>query len=154
MLFSAIEILKSHGFKVSKVNTYETGYIIEPLSQTSIMQHTLPSKEADLVFCVFNNAVMRKELLSLIEEQKQPNNKMVIELTKLPTFKPSRLAFSNTFEWYIGELMIRRFSAFSYATGVDVNNLTRVSDSKARISSKSLRELLSDKRDSQLQAIL
>jgi len=49
-------------------------------------------------------------------------------LVENPAFIKDRNRFSSTFEWYLGELLIKSFGAFSSSYGVTVKDVRRNSD--------------------------
>ncbi|MBK6822582.1 MAG: hypothetical protein IPG87_06170 [Saprospiraceae bacterium] len=51
-------------------------------------------------------------------------------LLNQPCIVKERSRFDNTFEWYAGELMIRKFAAFSASHGVTIKDLKRNSNEK------------------------
>ena len=56
----------------------------------------------------------------------------VIEIVNAPFFTKERKRFDNTLEWFVAELMIRKFGAFASSFGVEVKNIIRNStDTKA-----------------------
>lgn len=120
-LFSVERVLSSRGFSVEKEgNGVDT--ILEKSAWTQ--------QEADMIFGVFNIIDQRIELLHYIEDKIEKENLSVIisNLIKINEFKKDRQCFSTTFEWYIGELLVRKFQAFSSSYGVKVKNICRNSD--------------------------
>lgn len=116
-LVSVQDILKSRGFRIGKFGTNE---------DLLIPKFYWPSIESDLLFDCFDNAKNRKELLDLLNRQiDKPKNKQVEELQKISGFELDRKKYTTTFEWYIGELLVRKFSAFSYAYGIQVKRIKR-----------------------------
>lgn len=116
-LFSVKDILNSRGFIVTEVGLNEN---------LLIKQFTWPSPESNLLFEVFDNKNNRKEIFNLLNREiSEPHSDLVSALTKAEGYCLERNRITATFEWYIGELLTRKFSAFSYDYGVVVSNIRR-----------------------------
>lgn len=129
-LFSVKKILKSRGFEVSKANVLQSGFILKNFNTRSCYLDGSPgthNSDGNLLYEIFNNSTYRKELLSFIENKNFQASEMVSRLTKHERFNCDRNAYSTTFEWYVGELMIREFAAFSSSVGVEVSKVSRSS---------------------------
>jgi hypothetical protein len=120
-LFSVERILSSRGFSVKKEGNGE---------DTILPKSTWSLTEANLVFEIFNDKNLRKELLNYIEDKVeiQSLSGSVLKLINIADFKKERQRFSTTFEWYVGQLMVRKFGAFSSSYGVLVEDVYRNSD--------------------------
>ncbi|OJJ20132.1 hypothetical protein BKI52_16810 [marine bacterium AO1-C] len=117
-LFSVKDILSARGFAIKKEDK-GNNLLIKQLDQAKY-----PNKE-DL-FDIFNDFEARKELLQLIENNGDASqNPTVNKLIQHPDFQRDRNKFSYTFEWYMGELVVRKFSAFAYSYGVEVQDIKR-----------------------------
>lgn len=120
-LFSVERVLASRGFEVEA----------EGNGENTILEKSLWSQiEADLVFNIFYDIGQRKELLDYIEGkiEKDTLSENITSLTEIKEFKKDRNCFSTTFEWYIGELLVRKFMAFSSSYGVTVKDICRNND--------------------------
>ncbi len=120
-LFSVERVLSSRGFSVKSEGNGE---------DTILDKSSWSQNEADLVFDIFNNSILRKELLGHIENnvEKSDLSETVSNLIRIDEFKKGRQRFSTTYEWYVGELLVRKFMAFSSSYGVTVNAICRNSD--------------------------
>lgn len=120
-LFSVERVLSSRGFSVKSQGSGE---------DTLLEKLTWSLNEADLVFNIFNNATLRKELLGYIENnvKKSDASELVNRLIEISEFKNDRQRFSTTYEWYVGELLVREFMAFSSSYGVTVSDICRNTD--------------------------
>lgn len=117
-LFSVKNILSAHGFDVKREDQGNNLLI------KNLHQQAYPNQEH--LFTIFNDLVKRKELLGIIKNpDAHSQNSEVRRLVTHPDFQNDRNKFSYTFEWYIGELMIRKFRAFSYSYGVEVQDIQR-----------------------------
>lgn len=126
-IFSVSNILKASGFTVD---------IEADASKLVLPTIELPkncvngggfTQKAKLVYDCFNNTVTRKELLEFIEKNISPTSTLVNTLISNSDFFKDRQAYSSTFEWYVGQLMVSEFSAMSSSFGVTVSNLDRPS---------------------------
>lgn len=81
------------------------------------------------MFEIFQNYTYREDLLNTVEQDNyKPQTSGVRNLVSRAEFKKERQHYSSTFEWFVGELLIRRFMAFSSSFGVTVKGLIRNSD--------------------------
>lgn len=122
-LFTVDRILGSKGFQIESENS----------NHKTIFQKDLWTlQEGEMIFQIFDSLEFRRQLLSYIldEKDKQISNE-VKALISLPEFNKDRESFSRTFEWYVGELMVRKFKSFSSSSGVTVKMLCRGLDSNA-----------------------
>ncbi|MDP3435498.1 MAG: hypothetical protein Q8T04_21400 [Bacteroidota bacterium] len=120
-LFSVKHILESRGFNVSKNGENE---------DLMIPKFHWTDKECDFLFDVFNSVKNRNEILNLIDKRiANPRFELVKTLLGTVGFQLDRKKYTTTYEWYIGELLVRKFSAFSYSYGVEINNIKRNSTS-------------------------
>lgn len=120
-IFSVERVLASRGFTVQK----------EGNGQDTLLDKSSWSQiEADLVFNIFDNATSRNELLEYIEDKVEESqlSEIVRNLIVTNGFKKDRQRFSTTYEWYVGELLVRRFMAFSSSYGVSISDIRRNSD--------------------------
>ncbi len=116
-LFSVSDILQARGFTVSSSGLSDD--LILPLN-------TLGEPEHQLLFTCLNNIENRKEILEKIKNPNyRPKNPEVIQLVNRQDIVFDRNKYSTTFEWYIGELVVKKFHAFSYAYGVEVEDIQR-----------------------------
>lgn len=118
-LFSVNRVLSSRGFEV----TVEGSGLDTLLEKSDWL-----TVEADLTFEIFNNESMRRELLSYVEGVGSVVSSGVQRLISNNDFKSDRERFSKSYEWYVGELLVRNFKAFSSSYGVKVSNICRNSD--------------------------
>ncbi|MEI6088899.1 MAG: hypothetical protein WCR42_00450 [bacterium] len=111
-LFSVKDILLSHGFELEKeCNLGDTIF--------GLIDHPEYRDNEDILFDAFESTEKREALLNTIKNNAFDDKQMVEDKRRL---------YSNTFEWYVGELMVRKFSAFSHSFGAKVKNIIRNSD--------------------------
>lgn len=116
-LFSVKQILLSRGFEVTKESTKETLLITEENTNDKIWE---------IVFNVFNDFKLRTELKNFMYfNKKEVTSTEVTEIIAHSNFIRERGRFDNTLEWFAGELMIKRFAAFSASFGVTVRDIMR-----------------------------
>ena len=114
---SVSSFLASRGFRVR--------------SQSSTRQTVLPrtvgwtDEERDLLFKVFHVRNDRRQLLEYIATDSEVKSGSVQRLVGSTGFSKDRNAFSATFEWYVAELLVREFGAFSSAFGVTLAEIKR-----------------------------
>jgi hypothetical protein len=106
-------------------------------TDTILPREIWDADEAELVFALFDDPSARSALLCLAEKQDINSfdlstelQKKINKLTAMDDFKLTREAFSHTFEWYVGELLVRSFGAFSSSYGVKIDDIKRNSDSQ------------------------
>jgi hypothetical protein len=119
-MFSVVRLLASRGFEVSKEGDG---------TDTLLPKQDWTESEVDLMFAVFDDITARSELVKSIDSGASPSSDLVKNLLAAKDVETERQKFSHTFEWYIGELMRRKFMAFSSSYGVTVNGVMRNSDS-------------------------
>ncbi|MBK7693406.1 MAG: hypothetical protein IPI30_03500 [Saprospiraceae bacterium] len=120
-LFSVKQILLSRGFEIKTTNTEEKLLVTEPNQDNDIWK---------LLFDIYNNSSLRTELKDFLYKRKVPTSNEILMLLNQPCIVKERSRFDNTFEWYAGELMIRKFAAFSASHGVTIKDLKRNSNEK------------------------
>jgi hypothetical protein len=113
-LFSVSDVLLSNGFLVTEQEAGEL--LVSNLKSDNALRIK--------VFNAFNSKERRKELFELCTGQIQSSkSEEVKEIEHLLTL--SRDRYTNTFEWYIGELFVVKFKAFSYSYGITIDNIIR-----------------------------
>ncbi len=115
-LFSVSQILLSRGFEVIKIDNEEKLLIIEENIYDEIWKS---------LYEIYRDPNLRGELRFCLNNNKEAKSEKIIELYKHPKFIKKYNRFDSTFEWFIGELMIREFAAFSASHGVIVRNIQR-----------------------------
>jgi hypothetical protein len=119
-LFSVERILSARGFEVKKEGTAR---------ETILEKDHWTRQDLEQIFAIFENPQSKSDLLlAVLEPSHIPAFDNVRSLITMPEFRRDRQRFSSTFEWFIGELLIRRFQAFSSSFGVSVADITRGSD--------------------------
>ncbi|HEY9691758.1 MAG TPA: hypothetical protein V6D15_06115 [Oculatellaceae cyanobacterium] len=105
----------------------------EVVSEGTTKQTLLPKEldfwepsEREMVFSIFDNIHLRTELRAVIKGSlaSEPCDS-VYKLKNHESFKGNDKRFCTTFEWYIGELLVRRFGAFSSSFSVEVADVFR-----------------------------
>jgi len=127
-IFSVENILRSRGFDVSKSGRNNDLILKGMILPNNTVGVRAVNPETELVFGIFHQLELRRQLLEFINGSVVPKKSDVKKLIELKEFNNSRQAFSTTFEWYVGELMVRDFSAMSSQFGITVRNLYRNSD--------------------------
>ncbi|MCX6222845.1 MAG: hypothetical protein NTZ69_17905 [Bacteroidia bacterium] len=115
-LFSVKQILLSRGFEVINEDTSEKLLITEENIYDAIWVK---------IFNVFNDYGFRTELKNFLYNQNEVTSIEVKEIVTHPKFVRERSRFDNTFEWFAGELMIKKFAAFSASFGVTIRDIMR-----------------------------
>jgi hypothetical protein len=81
------------------------------------------------MFRIFEASESRSALLRAIEDPtKVAQSEDIQDLISRSEFMRDRQRYSSTFEWFIGEMLIRKFMAFSSSFGVKVGDVMRNSD--------------------------
>jgi hypothetical protein len=103
------------------------GYEVLPPSGTSglLIDENDPSAIEALYAC-FELEKARNELRRFVYSEipgvtQSENNQLIL----LGSFQKDRKKFDNSLEWFAGELMIRKFAAFSAGRGITVRDTTR-----------------------------
>ena len=117
---SVSSFLASRGFKVRSESTTRPTVLPRRGGWT-------PS-ERDLLFQVFHVRDDRRQLLNHITNREDVTAENVRRLVHSDGFSKDRNAFSATFEWYVAELLVREFGAFSSAFGVRLDDIKRNAD--------------------------
>jgi len=119
-LLSVERILAARGFQIKSEGEG---------SDTLIPRGYWEGCEADLIFDIFSDLSLRTELLQLIERGSYTaRSKEVKQLINISDVDLTRQRFSHTFEWFVGELLRRKFMSFSSSYGVHVKDVVRNSD--------------------------
>jgi len=119
-LFSVDRLLASRGFQIEDESTSTV---------TLLPNTTWTFDQANQIFSVFDSDNQRSDLLNWISvPTAMPVEREVSDLTQITNFERDRNRFSSTFEWYVGELLVRKFKAFSSSFGVKVAAVVRNSD--------------------------
>jgi hypothetical protein len=119
-LFSVSRILGARGFVVSSENSARA---------TLLEKQYWSYVDFNLMFDIFSHEAKRTDLLRAVENAAYvPGTPEVKALVGQAEFKRDRQRYSTTFEWFVGELLVRRFMAFSSSFGVTVRDVVRNSD--------------------------
>lgn len=119
-LFSVERVLGSRGFVVSG-----EGSATDTLLEKDYWLYS----DLNLMFEIFDDQARRADLLSAVEDAAyKPGTPEVDRLVALKEFRRDRQRYSTTFEWFVGELLVRRFMAYSSSFGVTVRDVIRNSD--------------------------
>jgi len=119
-LFSVERVLGSRGFVVSA-----EGSARETLLEKDYWLYS----DLNLMFDIFNDQARRADLLSAVEDAAyKPGTPEVDKLVAQTEFRRDRQRYSTSFEWFVGELLVRRFMAYSSSFGVTVRDVIRNSD--------------------------
>ena len=119
-LFTVERILSARGLNVGSESSAK-----DTLLQKNVWEYA----DLNLVFEIFNDPASRRDLLAFIEHGGYlPLVPRVRQLTSQPEFVKDRQRYSSTFEWFVGELLVRQFMAFSSSFGVTVEDVLRNSD--------------------------
>lgn len=119
-LFSVDRILGARGFIVSSEDSARA---------TLLEKEHWSYGDLNLMFDIFSDEARRTDLLRAVENAGYvPETSEVKTLVGRAEFKRDRQRYSTTFEWFVGELLVRRFMAFSSSFGVTVRDVVRNSD--------------------------
>ena len=119
-LFSVERILSARGLQVQTEGT---------ATQTILEKDFWTQQDLDQMFQIFESTQMRSDLFRAISESTYiPSYSIVSDLVCKAEFRRDRQRYSTTFEWFVGELLIRKFMAFSSSFGVSVAGIFRNSD--------------------------
>jgi hypothetical protein len=122
-LFSVERILSARGFQIESEGSAD---------DTLLRTNYWTVQDLDQMFSVFENSQTRADLLMTVSDTAHvPASAAVRDLASRGEFCRDRQRYSSTFEWFVGELLIRKFQAFSSSFGVTVNNVIRNSDGGA-----------------------
>jgi hypothetical protein len=119
-IFSVSRVLSSRGFSITSEGKGR---------DTLIARDSWTLEEETLVYQVFDDQVLRGELLGFING----NDTALVspktqKLAQIADFARCRQAYSTTFEWYVGELIRSQFQGFASSYGVSVADIQRNSD--------------------------
>lgn len=119
-IFSVERILASRGFCIDS----------EGSAKNTVLEKEVWSyQDLNRIFDIFFDRAARMDLLQYIEDASHlPQTVALQQLATEAQFRRDRQRYSNTFEWFIGELLVRKFMAFSSSFGVTVGNVMRNSD--------------------------
>ena len=81
------------------------------------------------IYQLFDDETMRTALQDHIEGKPCGNKnieKFVGKTSALEDYNAKRKRLSTTFEWYVGEIVVREFKAFSSAFGVQIANMQQL----------------------------
>lgn len=85
-----------------------------------------PDLESNILFEALDDTLNRVEIDKLLKREiKKVTKNSLNKLVETDGFDLDRKKYTNSFEWYIGELLVRKYSAFSYAYSVEINNVKR-----------------------------
>lgn len=115
-LFSVKSILLSRGFEVTHTDGVEKLLLAEENQYDEIWIE---------LYNIYNDSKFRTELKKYLYDKITPKSNQVIRLVNHPKFINEYQRFDNTFEWFAGELMIKKFAAFSASFGVTVRDIIR-----------------------------
>lgn len=115
-LFSVRQILLSRGFEVTHTDSVEKLLLTEEDQYDEIWK---------ILYSIYLDTKLRTELKEFLYRKKAIQSEQVGKLTTHPKFVNEYSRFDNTFEWFVGELMIEKFAALSAAFGVTIKNVIR-----------------------------
>ena len=115
-LFSVPQILLSRGFEVIQIATVEKLLIIEENQYEEIWT---------TLYNIYDTTKLRIELKNHLYKKTEVISEEIIKLINHPKFVSEFNRFDNTFEWFAGELMIKKFAALSASYGVKVRDIYR-----------------------------
>jgi hypothetical protein len=115
-MFSVKNILLSRGFE-----------IIEQCNINKLLIHEKNFKAEIwlLIYEIFLDGKFRTELKNHLYNKEKITSGKVKNLVNHPKFIPKYQNFNFTLEWFVGELMVNKFAAFSHSFGVSVKHIER-----------------------------
>jgi hypothetical protein len=115
-LFSVERFLAARGFVVIKQGSVE---------DTLISKMVWEGNEHNQTFELFYDPNSRRELLQFVSGTRaDPDSARVKAFVELEGFTKNRQRFSTTFEWFVGELLVKKFLSFSSSFNVHVKDVT------------------------------
>lgn len=131
-IFSVENILKSRGFSVDETGGNDALILRGMRLPKNQVGLTGRHSDTELVYEIFNSSSLRSELKNLIEGKiDKVSSEKINDLIAHQNFIKDRQAYSTTFEWYVGELMVRDYAALSSSFGVKIADLYRKSNTGA-----------------------
>jgi len=121
-LFAVEAILLSRGYEVTQKDNIEKLLITEKDTYNEIWTK---------LYDIYNESKLRTELKNYLYKKITPQSNEVRTLIDHQQFVNEYPRFDNTFEWFAGELMIKRFGAFSASFGITVKDILRNSTGTA-----------------------
>jgi len=115
-LFSVRQILLSRGFEVTQSDTVEKLLLTEENQYDEIWS---------VLYNIYNDNKLRTELKNYLYKKYESKSNEIYKLLNHPKFVNEYNRFDNTFEWFAGELMIKKFAAFSASFGIKVRDIMR-----------------------------
>jgi hypothetical protein len=115
-LFSVERFLAARGFVITSEGSTE---------DTLLPNMPWEGNERLQTFEIFADPNSRRELLQFVNGTRNaPESARVKAFTELSGFVKDRQRFSTTFEWFVGELLVKRFLSFSSSFNVLVKDVT------------------------------
>jgi hypothetical protein len=116
-LISVRDLLNSRGFNVKSEGKS---------NDLLIPSFSWPSIESNILFEALDDKLNRLEIDKLLKKVLEtPTNDSLKKLIETEGFVLEREKYTKSFEWYIGELLVRKFSAFSHSYSVEIDNVRR-----------------------------
>jgi len=109
-VFSVARVLAARGFEVTRT---------QALTDTLMSAENPTEQEIDVLFNTFDDQKVRFELSNCINGKAHSVGR-ISQFLSLPGIILEQSRFTKTLEWYFGELLVRRFHAFSAAFGVEL----------------------------------
>lgn len=122
-LFSIKDVLNAKGFEV--ISEGQGIDLLIPIPYSPWTNH-------NILFEAFNDKESRSEILAKINDNSFVlTSPVALTLFNHADFVADRGRYSNSFEWYAGELMVRKFSAFASSYRVEIKDVYRNSNTTA-----------------------
>jgi hypothetical protein len=116
-LISVKDLLNSRGFNVKSEGQN---------NDLLIPEFRWPSVESNILFEALDDKLNRSEIDKLLKKEIDfPTKDSLKKLIESDGFDLDRKKYTTSFEWYIGELLVRNFSAFSHSYSVEIDNVKR-----------------------------
>jgi hypothetical protein len=118
-IFSVENILGARGFTISSITGFSATFVPPQATEAEVSK----------IYQLFEDETTRRAIQDHIEG-KPCSNKNIEELIRAASesedYHAKRKRLSTTFEWYVGELIVREFKAFSSAFGVQIANMQQL----------------------------
>lgn len=118
-IFSVANILGARGFIILSTTDFSATFVPAQATEAEVSQF----------YQLFDDETTRKTIQGHIEGKTCCNNNvMEFERTGIASedYHAKRKRLSTTFEWYVGELIVREFKALSSAFGVQIANMQQL----------------------------
>jgi hypothetical protein len=118
-IFSVENILGARGFTISSTTDFSATFVPSQVTEAGVSK----------IYQLFGDETTKRVIRDHIEGKPCSNKKveeLVHAVSASENYHLKRKRLSTTFEWYVGELIVREFKAFSSAFGVQIANMQQL----------------------------